>query len=123
MTGLACLRSSNATAFASGRFQNPARSCNGTRLVGADIRADSFGESSLIRGELAGRAIGDYILMLAPTRWHLRRAVKVVNQTLQALGLEKHPDKTFIGKIARGFDFRGPLCGPKRELCTRYRSA
>ncbi|MBI1875496.1 MAG: hypothetical protein HYS05_16630 [Acidobacteria bacterium] len=49
----------------------------------------------------------DDILMLAPTRWHVRRAVKVVNQTLQALGLEKHPDKTFIGKIERGFDFLG----------------
>ena len=49
----------------------------------------------------------DDILILAPTRWRLRRAVKVVNQTLGALSLEKHPDKTFIGKIERGFDFLG----------------
>lgn len=33
--------------------------------------------------------------------------MKVVNQHLQALSLEKHPDNTFIGKIARGFDFLG----------------
>jgi hypothetical protein len=33
--------------------------------------------------------------------------VKVVNQTLGALSLEKHPDKTFIGRIERGFDFLG----------------
>jgi hypothetical protein len=26
---------------------------------------------------------------------------------LGALSLEKHPDKTFIGRIARGFDFVG----------------
>ena len=34
----------------------------------------------------------------------MRRAVKAVNAVLGALGLEKHPDKTFIGKIERGFD-------------------
>ena len=33
--------------------------------------------------------------------------MKVVNQVLVALGLEKHPDKTFIGRIERGFDFLG----------------
>jgi hypothetical protein len=49
----------------------------------------------------------DDILILAPTRWRLRRAVKAVNQTLGALSLEKHPDKTFIGRIERGFDFLG----------------
>jgi hypothetical protein len=37
----------------------------------------------------------------------LRRAVKTVNATLGALRLEKHPDKTFIGRIERSFDFPG----------------
>ena len=49
----------------------------------------------------------DDILILAPTRWQLRGAVKVVNQMLGMLKLEKHPDKTFIGRIERGFDFLG----------------
>ena len=49
----------------------------------------------------------DDILILAPTRWQLRGAVKVVNQMLGTLKLEKHPDKTFIGRIERGFDFLG----------------
>ncbi len=49
----------------------------------------------------------DDILVLAPTHWTLRRAVRAVNAVLGALGLEKHPDKTFIGKIERGFDFLG----------------
>ena len=49
----------------------------------------------------------DDILVLAPTRWKLRRAVQVLNQTLQSLQLEKAPDKTFIGRIERGFDFLG----------------
>ncbi len=45
--------------------------------------------------------------MLAPTRWRLRKAVKRVNEVLGRLHLEKHPDKTFIGRIERGFDFLG----------------
>jgi RNA-directed DNA polymerase len=49
----------------------------------------------------------DDILVLAPTRWKLRRAVGLVNEILGALRLEKHPDKTFIGRIERGFDFLG----------------
>jgi len=49
----------------------------------------------------------DDILVLAPTRSKLRSAVRTVNATLASLDLEKHPDKTFIGPIARGFDFLG----------------
>jgi hypothetical protein len=45
--------------------------------------------------------------VLAPTRWKLRRAINVVNQTLAELKVQQHPDKTFIGRIARGFDFLG----------------
>jgi RNA-directed DNA polymerase len=49
----------------------------------------------------------DDILVLAPTRWKLRRTVRLVNQILGALRLEKHPEKTFIGRIERGFDYLG----------------
>ena len=49
----------------------------------------------------------DDIFVLAPTRWKLRRAVKVVNEVLGGLRLEKHPEKTFIGRIEKGFDFLG----------------
>ena len=49
----------------------------------------------------------DDILVLSPTRWRLRKAVKALNQALGSLNLEKHPDKTFIGRIERGFDFLG----------------
>jgi hypothetical protein len=54
----------------------------------------------------------DDILVLAPTRWKLRQAVKVVNQVLTSLRLAKHPDKTFIGRIAKGFDFLGYHLSP-----------
>ena len=49
----------------------------------------------------------DDIVVLAPTRWKLRAAVKALNQALGALRLEKHPGKTFIGRIEKGFDFLG----------------
>jgi RNA-directed DNA polymerase len=49
----------------------------------------------------------DDILVLSPTRWKLRRAVRLVNQVLGALRLEKHPDKTFVGRTKKGFDFLG----------------
>jgi RNA-directed DNA polymerase len=49
----------------------------------------------------------DDVIVLAPTHRTLRQAVRVLNRVLGSLGLDKHPDKTFIGKIARGFDFLG----------------
>ncbi len=54
----------------------------------------------------------DDVLVLSPARWKLRRAVRAVNGVLGALGLEKHPDKTFIGRTERGFDFLGYNFGP-----------
>ena len=56
---------------------------------------------------------GGRMRVLAPTRWKLRRAVRIVNETLAELGLEKHPDKTFIGRAAKGFDFLGYRLSPK----------
>jgi RNA-directed DNA polymerase len=49
----------------------------------------------------------DDIIVLAKTRWHLRKAVRIVNQQFNQLKVEQAPDKTFIGYIAKGFDFLG----------------
>ncbi len=54
----------------------------------------------------------DDILILAPTRWKLKKAIKVMNLTFNELKLEQHPDKTLIGRIERGFDFLGYHFGP-----------
>jgi hypothetical protein len=35
-----------------------------------------------------------------------------VNETLAELKVEQHPDKTFIGRISRGFDFLGYVFSP-----------
>jgi hypothetical protein len=49
----------------------------------------------------------DDVIVLAKTRWHLRKAVRAVNQHFHQLKVEQAPDKTFIGKISRGWDFLG----------------
>ncbi|MFT5444320.1 MAG: hypothetical protein ACI8W3_003375 [Myxococcota bacterium] len=61
----------------------------------------------------------DDVIVLAPTRHKLRRAVKVVNETFDELGLVKHPDKTFIGRVERGFDFLGYHLAPGRPTLSR----
>jgi RNA-directed DNA polymerase len=75
----------------------------------------------------------DYWGVLAPTHWKLRRAVRIVNATLTDLRVEQHPDKTFIGRTERGFDFIGyhfdglaspddqptPFLPPARSAITR----
>jgi hypothetical protein len=55
----------------------------------------------------------DDILILAKTRWKLKKAIKVLNQTFDELKLEKHPDKTFIGRVEKGFDFLGYHISPE----------
>jgi RNA-directed DNA polymerase len=57
------------------------------------------------------RFMDDWVI-LAPTRWKLRAANRVVNETLAELKVEQHPDKTFIGRISRGFDFLGYVFSP-----------
>jgi len=54
----------------------------------------------------------DDILMFSPTRRKIRKVVKVIDGMLGSPGLEKHPDKTFIGRVERGCDFLGYHFGP-----------
>ncbi len=58
-------------------------------------------------GQCFYRRYMDDIIILTKTRWKLRRAVTELNQRFNELKVEKHPDKTFIGRIERGFDFLG----------------
>ncbi len=46
--------------------------------------------------------------------WKPRDAIKRVNQTLAELKVEQHPEKTFIGRICRGFEFLGYRIHPGR---------
>ena len=58
------------------------------------------------------RFMDDWVV-LAPTRWKLRKAIGIVNETLRELQVQQHPDKTFIGRIERGFDFLGYAFSPE----------
>lgn len=49
----------------------------------------------------------DDVLIMVESRWRLRRAVKILNSCLVELKLEKHPDKTFVERLDKGFDFLG----------------
>lgn len=51
-------------------------------------------------------------LILAPSRWKLRRAVRQVRRVLESLKVEMHPGKTFIGRAHHGFDFLGYALAP-----------
>jgi len=48
----------------------------------------------------------DWVVM-TKTRWALRRTVRRYNRVLEDLKVVKHPFKTFIGRVAHGFDFLG----------------
>jgi retron-type reverse transcriptase len=50
----------------------------------------------------------DDLVVLTPTRTRLRKAIKVIYQALKPWGYQLHTnEKTYIGKIAKGFDFCG----------------
>ena len=51
-------------------------------------------------------------IVIAPTRWKLRSAVRIVNKTLNMLKVEQHPNKTYIGRVERGLDFLGYFLKP-----------
>ncbi len=63
-------------------------------------------------GLFYARFMDDWIV-IAPTRWKLRSAVRIVNVTLNLLKVEQHPDKTFICRVERGFGFLGYLLVPE----------
>ena len=87
------------------RERGISRGCPLSPLLGAFFLREL--DIAVVRQGLFYVRFMDDILVLSPTRWKLRRAVRIVNGRLTATGLEKHPDKTFIGRIEKGFDFLG----------------
>lgn len=49
----------------------------------------------------------DDVVLLTPTRGQLRKAIRQLNQWFTAFGFRQHPDKTFIGRVSKGFDWMG----------------
>ncbi len=93
-----------------GDFHTPekgiARGCALSPLMGALhlwVVDDYFARQKNIR---YARYMDDFVI-LAKSRWSLRRQVKALNRRLSGFGFVKHPDKTFIGRVQRGFDWLG----------------
>jgi len=57
-------------------------------------------------GWFYARFMDDWVVLSA-TRGKLRQAIKRANAILEELRIEKHPEKTYIGRVAHGFDFLG----------------
>ncbi|WP_024531420.1 reverse transcriptase domain-containing protein, partial [Serratia fonticola] len=56
------------------------------------------------------RYMDDFVI-LTKTRWQLRRQVASLNRFFNVYGFRQHPDKTFIGRTAKGFDWMGAQLG------------
>ncbi|RDL15163.1 reverse transcriptase domain-containing protein [Serratia fonticola] len=56
------------------------------------------------------RYMDDFVI-LTKTRWQLRRQVASLNGFFNDYGFRQHPDKTFIGRTAKGFDWMGAQLG------------
>lgn len=62
------------------------------------------------------RFMDDWVI-LTRKRGHLRKAVRTMNHILERLKLCKAPDKTYIGRIEKGFDFLGYRFGDVPPQC------
>ncbi len=58
----------------------------------------------------------DDIIILAKTRWHLRAAIRSLNEAIASVGLCLHQEKRFVGRMDKGFDFLGYQIHPSRRL-------
>jgi RNA-directed DNA polymerase len=97
------------SAYDDGRYRDVrrgiARGCPLSPLMGA-LYLRALDERLEGLGLFYVRFMDDWVV-LATTRWKLRQGIKIVDRTLDELAVEKHPDKTTIGRITRGFDFLG----------------
>lgn len=88
------------------------RGCALSPLIGASllyhIDADFAGQPDLYYA----RYMDDFII-LARTRWRLRRAIATLRGHLAEGGFSLHPDKTRIGKLAKGVDWLGGWFNPQ----------
>ena len=79
--------------------------CSLSPLMGA-VYLQPVDDAMAKTGLFYARFMDDWVV-LAPTHWKLRAAIRLVNQVLAALKVQQHPDKTFVGRVGRGFDFLG----------------
>ncbi|WP_261804355.1 reverse transcriptase domain-containing protein [Serratia ureilytica] len=102
-----------------GTFHTPkkgiGRSCPLSPLMGALYlhEMDEHFGAAADEGRLYYARYMDDIVVLTHSRWHLRRHVRKLNQFLAEKALCQHPDKTFIGRTSKGFDWMGAWLEPQ----------
>ncbi len=119
--------SQNLTRLVAAYLQAPDRYRTGCGLIAGGALSPLLGALYLTPLDLAmteltqrtgtryRRFMDDWVIF-APTRHKLRVAVRRMHRVLAALKLDIHPDKRFIGKTERGFDFLGYRFRPGRKL-------
>lgn len=80
-----------------------------------------------IKGVQYVRYMDDFII-LCKTRHKLRKAIRLLHQWFSYFGFHIHPDKTFFGRVAKGFDWLGKwftlegLVGPAPRALSNFAS-
>ena len=84
--------------------------CSLSPLMGA-VYLKPLDEAMEKTGLFYARFMDDWVV-LAPTRLKLRKVARIINQVLNQLKVWQHPEKTFVGRVAKGFDFLGYHLAP-----------
>lgn len=82
------------------------RGCPLSPLMGALHLYDMDAHFSRQQGIHYARYMDD-VIILATSRWSLRKQTRQLMQWFSEYGFEAHPDKTFIGRTEKGFDWMG----------------
>ncbi|WP_413469854.1 reverse transcriptase domain-containing protein [Serratia quinivorans] len=97
-----------------GEFHTPekgiCRGCPLSPLLGAMHLYEMDAHFASQTGIVYARYMDDFVI-LAKSRWQLRRHVRSLNGYFAHYGFVQHPGKTFIGRVEKGFDWLGALLG------------
>ncbi|MGY3913510.1 reverse transcriptase domain-containing protein [Aeromonas piscicola] len=93
-----------------GEFHTPemgiGRGCALSPLIGSALLYHVDEHFCRVDDIYYARYMDDFII-LTRTRWRLRQLVRELNVFLSKGGFSQHPDKTWIGRLSRGFDWLG----------------
>ena len=84
--------------------------------VSIQLPLDNAMHRHVVSGKIHYVRYMDDIIILAKTRWHLRAAIRSLNEAIASVGLCLHQEKRFVGRIDKGFDFLGYQIHPSRRL-------
>jgi len=95
-----------------GHFFSPQGLCRGSALsplIGAGLLFDLDEKMAALPGVFYVRYMDD-MLIIAPSRWHMRRARRCLLDIMDSMGFVMHPDKTQVGRLPHtAFDWLGWL--------------